>query len=1082
MRWAAGLLGLAAIAMLCLWLARKPIAKSYIASWCAARDLTCDLKIERLGFAEVKISDVKIDAPSIPDLVTLASGTVTLDWPRSFSPAITAVQLYSPNLKAQFDGSELTVGGLEKLANTSGGEGGPSPDLTIQNGKITLSTPAGALKGDISASGKLPSDGELVVTFAPAELASDGNTLSLQSGSLNVSATDSILTGQASLEVAEARFGAFDTKGLSLNAALADATSQTITWNTRIDQLTLENQVQVSGMIADGTIQLRTLDPDAITAAFDMVNAFSASGSVALLTTNDTAGEALNFLANAQKVSADDFTGNFEAKASAVSTYYGGAKDASITWSGRLSPTTGSANGGGNLVLQNANLSRSLRDGITSGLKLSGVFEPHFTGLRTALDQGLKQFSSGLTYQMEMGPQQNWQFTVTEKVALRAESGLTVLLNPARRQGAALSPNGLTYSGVIDLSGGGAPKVDMDVKALSVSSETLSLNTGGFTIAPWTEAGVTLASKLNRFSFSRTNTRTNAEALGELSLDGTVFGLDLKQARVFGGVSALQGKEGWRVQTLEQDCLGLDVSQMRVGGTFSISGLAFPICPEDGRFIRQQAGYATGKIGLGDVTLNIAGTDTSGRANFKDADLSWSTENGFAIDIQASTLDFPATIGSQSLRAISQRPRVSLLTASETGARTQLSAGLGRTSLSGSLIPANVSITETRFSGQITGGDLQGDAATSGVRITDINSDPLYRPLIADFSARLDGTGMTLSGPISLDRPIPIPVADVNMAIDLIALNGKASVTSRDIIFSKGGLEPRDLSDRMRDIFSSGRGLLRGKADFDIKSGALSGKGEITAEQFGFDTFRIGSVDGVNGTVKFDDIIALSTPPKQQVSIQRVNPGILLQNGTLTFQVLGGREALIESAVWPFAGGTLEVEPSSWTIAGIRDVLRINARNLELTKMIEELSLPDVQATGTVSGSFPLELRGGKTIIQNARLTADAKGGTLKYTGGAVNQAAAADETVNAAFTALRDFRFKVLEIGVNGDLVSDIVVRLNLLGFNPEVLGGAEFKFNVEIDSKLAQLIKSGQDLSSSKIITETAVNEVKANAANKP
>ena len=106
----------------------------------------------------------------------------------------------------------------------------------------------------------------------------------------------------------------------------------------------------------------------------------------------------------------------------------------------------------------------------------------------------------------------------------------------------------------------------------------------------------------------------------------------------------------------------------------------------------------------------------------------------------------------------------------------------------------------------------------------------------------------------------------------------------------------------------------------------------------------------------------------------------------------------------------------------------------------------------------------------------------MKYTGEAVNQAASTDQTVSAAFTALRDFRFKVLELGIDGNLVGDIVVSLNLLGFNPEVLGGADFKFNIAIDSKLAQLIQSGRDLTGTSIITETVVNEVRSNRASQP
>ncbi|MBR9834027.1 MAG: hypothetical protein GYB42_02305, partial [Alphaproteobacteria bacterium] len=177
---------------------------------------------------------------------------------------------------------------------------------------------------------------------------------------------------------------------------------------------------------------------------------------------------------------------------------------------------------------------------------------------------------------------------------------------------------------------------------------------------------------------------------------------------------------------------------------------------------------------------------------------------------------------------------------------------------------------------------------------------------------------------------------------------------------------------------------------------------------------------------------------------------------------------LIEGATWPLAGGTIALQPTEWTIAGRTEELMIDATAIELAELVDVLSLPDMKAEGTISGTFPLTLEGGNVWVRNAFFLADSKGGTLSYTGTAAAQAGLADDRVDAAFTALRNLKFKVLEVGVDGNLIDDITVSARLLGHNPEVYGGAEFDFRISVESKLAQLIRSGQRLAAARWIAD--------------
>ena len=429
-------------------------------------------------------------------------------------------------------------------------------------------------------------------------------------------------------------------------------------------------------------------------------------------------------------------------------------------------------------------------------------------------------------------------------------------------------------------------------------------------------------------------------------------------------------------------------------------------------------------------------------------------------------------IGEKTLTIQSMTPRAVV----RTGKATAIEAYLGQTELSGDMVPARISTGTIDLKGVLNSTGLTGEAHANAIAISDIRDDPVYQPLLADFTADFREGGMVLTGPIKTARS-KVTVADARMELDLLKLDGNASIISRPLVFEERGFQPTALSDRIRGFLSNARGKLEGRADFEISGGSLAGTGRVEATDFGFDTVRVGGVDGVNGVINFNNLLSLSTPPGQEVRIGSINPGIALSDGLLVFQLIDGREAQIELARWPFAGGTILVEPTRWTVAGTSDVIRVRAEQLELTQLIDILSIPDLKADGTVSGAFPLELVGTSAFIRDARLTADEEGGTIKYTGAIAQQAGSADQRVKYAFDALRDFRFSVLEVGANGNLSGDILVTVKLSGLSPEVLGGAPFEFNIGVDSKLMQLVQSGRRLATSDWITDVVTDEITKN-----
>ena len=222
---------------------------------------------------------------------------------------------------------------------------------------------------------------------------------------------------------------------------------------------------------------------------------------------------------------------------------------------------------------------------------------------------------------------------------------------------------------------------------------------------------------------------------------------------------------------------------------------------------------------------------------------------------------------------------------------------------------------------------------------------------------------------------------------------------------------------------------------------------------------------------EFSDMLALTTWPGQEIKIGYMDPGVPLNDGVIKFQIVEGTTTQLESAVWPFAGGELGVLPTVFETGGAAskaDTIIVEARAWKLDQLIEVLRVPDLKATGTVSGRFPIDLEGANIMIRDATLEADEAGGSLAYTGSMTETVKGQNQYADYAFDALRDLDYTVMRVGASGNLIGNIIVTANLLGRSDDVLGGAEFDFNISVDSNLSQLLRTASTATSKTFISE--------------
>jgi hypothetical protein len=248
-------------------------------------------------------------------------------------------------------------------------------------------------------------------------------------------------------------------------------------------------------------------------------------------------------------------------------------------------------------------------------------------------------------------------------------------------------------------------------------------------------------------------------------------------------------------------------------------------------------------------------------------------------------------------------------------------------------------------------------------------------------------------------------------------------------------------------------------------------------------------IENVRGEVVFDDLFALTTPPGQQVSVGLVNPGIAVENGRLRFQLLGAQRVAVESAEFDFASGILALDPTIITLGADEANVRLLLRDLDAARLLSTLNFPDLHATGTIEGSFPLRLARNTAFVTNGELYAAPGGGTIQYVGTAGESATGA---ARVAFDALRSFDYDKLRITLNGDISGEVVSSISFTGENsgrpvdltelapiPGVsrvtARGVPFAFNVTVTAPFRRLAQTAagfanpRDIISDVMVTQT-------------
>ena len=350
-------------------------------------------------------------------------------------------------------------------------------------------------------------------------------------------------------------------------------------------------------------------------------------------------------------------------------------------------------------------------------------------------------------------------------------------------------------------------------------------------------------------------------------------------------------------------------------------------------------------------------------------------------------------------------------------------------------------------------------------RLVDREQDlPRFEPLVAR-----DATLALADNRISAQALLREPVSDravsrVDLRHDLATGIGSADLTVPGLLFD-AALQPVALTPRALGVVANVAGTVSGSGRIDWSPQALTSTGAFSTAGLDF-AAAFGPVRGAVGTVRFTDLIGLTTAPGQRLRVAAINPGLEVTDGTIGFQLRDGEVLAVEGGSWPFYGGTLTMRPLAIRFGAPEERAFVFViEGLDMALFVARTGIANLSAAGILDGTLPVVFdREGNGSVEGGLLVSRPPGGNISYVGELTYEDLS--PTANFAFDALRSLDYRQLMVQADGSLTGEIVTRVRFDGVSQGIgarrniitraLAGLPIRFEVNIRAPFYTLFNS--------------------------
>lgn len=544
---------------------------------------------------------------------------------------------------------------------------------------------------------------------------------------------------------------------------------------------------------------------------------------------------------------------------------------------------------------------------------------------------------------------------------------------------------GAQVDGRVVLSGSGVPAISADLRQRAPGAPV----SGIARVAPFIAGGSRIVLAPIRLENGRFSTQLDAS--------GPLFGGRVDRASL-----PLTGRFGAPGLTVNPACVPLSFQRLQVS-SLDLTPARLRLCPDGAALIaggriagRVEGPRLRGTLGRSPITL------AAGRASF--------VGSTFRI------VDLAARLGSGD--------RVSRLDVASLEGRPDGGLGGRFSGASGQI--ANVPLIASDGAGRWR--FAQRRLAVSGrLDLADAAAPARFNPVTTeDFALTIRGSDVRAGGTL-LQPQTRTELADVTLRHDLGSGVGDAEIQAASIRFTPKGLQPEQLTRLTLGVVASVDGSLAGTGRIAWNGSGVTSTGGFQLRAASL-AAPFGPVTGLATDIQFTDLLGLVTAPDQSLTVATINPGILVEEGQVSYRLLPGFRVAVASGRWPFAGGELTLRPT------ILDFSEEAARNLvfdisglDAARLVNQLEFSNINATGTFDGTLPMVFdRDGGRVVDGS-ISSRPPGGTLSYIGQVSN--ANLGIWGGIAFDALKSIQYQNMTIAVDGRIDGEMISQIRFAG-----------------------------------------------------
>jgi translocation and assembly module TamB len=1042
-----------------MWLGRVPIAENVARSTCKDHDLDCDIDIVRLDFGGVTLRNLSVGENGA-SLLSADRLAVDFLWATPLSPRAGWVGGEKLQLQLDLSGKGPVLGGLQRLLDSlpepdPDAKPAPAPRLGLEDVRVVAQTSLGPLEASGHLRAPAPGEFDIHLVAPPVSRVTEEGVIEFTGGSLLASSAGGALSGELKLALAKLQTAEVAASNLSLNVMLsrgeAGLAGRASALADRIDA----GDAEFSGARIRADLEAAGLDLARLTGPelLARVRSLALEGEFGSGSTGGAKFGAGRVEAKLALRDGGGAAGPVSMHAMDVTTGLGAAERVDVGGEIQL-PGDGpgalarSLRASGTARLSGARLDQQSSEGVSEAVAspLRAILPAFGAAAASAARRAGERFDLVVPWSFEIDDG-GFDASALGGTAIESASGLKGVIE------ATAGPTVFAYTarndpawraaGAVRLAGGGAPDVHLDVREASGDPQGFRLSGRG-ALHAWRVNGQTFDIQDADLALSAGPAGGRADVAFAARLSGELAGLVWEQL-----ATNVRLKASWAEGETEITLDGAAPVSWRLARTDAVRlGAGLLTYSPEGPLARSAAGGAM--KGAGVVSLldaPISGDGFTGRVRAGPSRVSWTAgeKTEAAFDVSPVHIDLGEGDRAAPISFGSLKGELSV----KDGWSVDGSVARGEARLT----DAHVSDASARFefSGSETG-ELSGRVSDLVLSISDPAVERRYEALQVTGAADLANGRATGEAQIVL-AGLGLPLGEARLVHDLETSRGNLDFNGAPLIFRADGLQPYRLSPLLRGPANvSGRVDLSATMNWTPERSAASATAALA--NVGFALAAAGVYEGVSGRIEVADLFSLRSAPGQTLTIDRVTLGMPFEDGRISFQLVGFDGVRLERARWPFAGGELRIRPIDYVFAGTENRFVGEAVDWDLATLIERFKVPDIRAEGRVSGRFPIVFSTGSARIEDAVLEASEEGGVIQYTGSAADAAAGANENAKMLFDALKDFRYRVMRIGLDGDLADRMVLTVDLEGRNPEVLAGSAFDIGISIDSPLMGLL----------------------------